>query len=196
MNKEETKVEKIQKLSKTAVTLTIVARIICLISAAIAMIFGIVILLFQPQICSQLADARERGVFEEMGFSLDEYIADESILFSSPQYFLKSITEGSSDDVTNACNAISGYCIACGVALIVLAFIIRCIGKIFKQFIDSDSPFRPEIVKKLRIPFVLITVLTVKTSLFLGLIIGLSLYCIYLIFEYGCELQKQSDETL
>ena len=29
-----------------------------------------------------------------------------------------------------------------------------------------------------------------------GLIVGIIIYCISLIFDYGCELQQQSDETL
>lgn len=29
-----------------------------------------------------------------------------------------------------------------------------------------------------------------------GLVIGMAVYCIALIFDYGCELQRESDETL
>lgn len=31
---------------------------------------------------------------------------------------------------------------------------------------------------------------------FAGLLVGVVIYCLALIFHYGCELQKQSDETL
>lgn len=94
------------------------------------------------------------------------------------------------------------------------------ISKVFGNLKASDSPFRDEIVKGLRratnvlvgggiggMVLYLIFELTVETQqnrLFFGtsgtfyvyILLGLIMKAISLIFEYGCKLQQESDETL
>lgn len=79
-------------------------------------------------------------------------------------------------------------------ALIVTA-IMHFIVKIFKRFGTNYSPFLPEVVKDIKIVAILITVLTLRSSIVLGIILGFVLWGIIQIYEYGCELQNQADET-
>lgn len=99
--------------------------------------------------------------------------------------------------------AIESPAVELGVILIVTAVLLICftvvlhfVAKVFQSLKKNDSPFRPEVVKSLKIAFVLIALLALSNSLLIGAIVSLSLWCIFLIFEYGCELQQQSDETL
>lgn len=80
-------------------------------------------------------------------------------------------------------------------SLIVTA-IMHLIVKIFKRFCDDYSPFLPETVKDLKIVSVLVTLLVLRSSIGLGIILGFILWGIIQIYEYGCDLQKESDEIL
>lgn len=88
------------------------------------------------------------------------------------------------------------YLMVLGIILICFAVVSHFLGKVFAEIKESYTPFRPEIVRNLKVVFVLVTVLTLRSSLLIGAIVGFSFWCMFQIFEYGCELQKQSDETL
>lgn len=83
-----------------------------------------------------------------------------------------------------------------GAMLICFVVVVHFVGKVFKEMKESYSPFQPSIIKSLKVVFVLVTLLALSSSLATGLIVGLALWCVIHIFEYGCELQRQSDETL
>ena len=88
------------------------------------------------------------------------------------------------------------YILTIGIVPICMAVVLHFVSKVFKDFCKSYSPFQPGIIKNLKITFVLLTVFVLKSSLLIGAIVGLAAWCVINIFEYGCELQKQSDETL
>ena len=91
---------------------------------------------------------------------------------------------------------VSGYMLAAGGMLAAMAVMLHFIGRIFRDFRESYSPFQPGLVKELKIVFVLIAVFSFKTSLLVGFLVSLALWCVIQIFDYGCELQRESDETL
>lgn len=80
-------------------------------------------------------------------------------------------------------------------ALIVTA-IMHFIVKIFKRFCNDYSPFLPEIVKDLKIVSILITLLVLRNSIGIGILSGFIFWGIIQLYEYGCDLQNQVDETL
>lgn len=61
---------------------------------------------------------------------------------------------------------------------------------------NDYSPFLPEIVKDIKIVLLLTTLLILKNSIGLGIISGFTFWGIIELYEYGCELQNQVDETL
>ena len=69
-------------------------------------------------------------------------------------------------------------------------------SRIFKDFMESYSPFQPDILKNLKIALVLIVIYVAQSDIGIALVIGMAAWCVTNIFEYGCELQRQSDETL
>jgi hypothetical protein len=93
-----------------------------------------------------------------------------------------------------------------GVAsFILLAILFKRSREIFHDISVDESPFTMKQVKRIRkiaILFLIISVLNFEgftpafSVNFAGVLGALMFWCISLIFEYGCELQKQSDETL
>lgn len=106
-------------------------------------------------------------------------------------------------------------------ALGLLGLVSMFIGKAFGKLKTLDSPFRSEIVEHLKkagqllefggvggvLMFVLLGLnsgnmnpnsvfITDSGSFFIMLLIGLVVRAVSLIFEYGCKLQQESDETL
>ncbi|MBR5116631.1 MAG: hypothetical protein IK096_06150 [Lachnospiraceae bacterium] len=70
-------------------------------------------------------------------------------------------------------------------------------GQIFDIVLCEESPFVPEVMKKMRVNFILLTaVMFLVVGFGPALIAAFLFWCIYNIFDYGCLLQSESDETL
>lgn len=182
MSESNVKIQKIQKNSNVALCLITVTKILLIACAVISFSTGCWCIGAKDYVDREWAKA---GVFTKEELSMAIQI-DGGLL--SGMIDLKSV-----DSVA----------VTVGVTLLIAAVMMICftvvlhfVAKVFKVLKESDSPFRPEIVKSLKIAFVLTALLVLQSSLLIGAIVALSLWCIFLIFEYGCELQQQSDETL
>ncbi len=80
--------------------------------------------------------------------------------------------------------------------LLMLTVIMHFIARIFNKIYNDYSPFLPEIVKDLKVVSVLFTLLILQGSIGFGIIAGFIFWGIIQLYEYGCELQNQVDETL
>ncbi len=182
----EGKIGKIQKSSKIAFAIARVLKIIFIVTSVIAILAGIFLIGFKGLINSEIDRAVARGEFtieeimpvvdEEAGFEM--FIADQIM---KNGYFSETM---------------GAYLITIGVRLICLAVVVHFIGKVFREIEESYSPFKPQIVKSIKVAFILITLLSLENSLLIGIMVGFSLWSVVNIFKYGCELQKMSDETL
>lgn len=82
-------------------------------------------------------------------------------------------------------------------ALLMSIAVVYIIRKIFVELEQSETPFSPAILKKLRILFIVITVACfVTTGLGAGVIALLITRSVYCILDYGCVIQTEVDETL
>ncbi|MCR5686353.1 MAG: hypothetical protein K6G81_13230 [Lachnospiraceae bacterium] len=86
------------------------------------------------------------------------------------------------------------FCAAVLCALALVAVII--IRSAFTEIEKSDTPFKAEIMQKIKIAGILVTIITLADSVGTAAIVGLTFWCVYCIFDYGMELQKSADETL
>lgn len=80
------------------------------------------------------------------------------------------------------------------IALTLTAIII--LRNAFVAVEKSDTPFTEDILKKIKIAGIIVTVITLTSSIGTAAIVGLTFWCVYCIFDYGTVLQKESDETL
>ncbi len=85
--------------------------------------------------------------------------------------------------------------ITAALAGLVLAILV-ILRKIFLDVKNSDTPYRPEILRRIKITGILVTVFGVLCAPMIGFLGMLLAWCIYCIFDYGIELQKNEDETL
>ncbi len=86
------------------------------------------------------------------------------------------------------------FCAAaiCALALVAVIYLKDTFAEIEK----SETPFKPEILSKIKVTGILVTIITSASSIGVAAIVGLSFWCVYCIFDYGLELQKSADETL
>lgn len=88
------------------------------------------------------------------------------------------------------------FLISCALLSLMVTAIMHFIVKIFKRLGSDYSPFLPEVVKDLKIVSVLATLLILRNSIGMGIISGFIFWGIVQLYEYGCDLQNQADETL
>lgn len=180
MNENNLKIKKIQKSSKAAFTVTNIVKIFLIVAAVILLITGFIMIGRQEFFNASFDAALRYGEFtvEEFDWAFEGQMLQH--MMEDGQIAL----------------ALGLYLTEMGVVLVYFTVVLHFVGKVFKIFQESYSPFQPKVIRNLRITFILLTLYTLSTSLGIGLIAGLASWCVLNIFEYGCELQKQSDETL
>lgn len=179
MNGENVKIEKIKKSSKVALVISNICKILVIACSAACLLGGCVIFGFREKLNILFASGLETIVIPEKDLNHLEKVIGTALIESG-----------------HIADALGIYVFEMCVILVCLAVVFHFVGKTFKVITENDSPFCPEIIKNLKISFILITVLELTSSLLIGLLIGVAAWCVISIFEYGCELQKQSDETL
>lgn len=178
MKEEKVIIDKIQRTCKIGAVLTMIVKIFCMVMSGITILTGLFIM------CNKWLD----GVIAHAVASGDLQIQDLEVLENALLEYM--LEEGSFTFV------IGVELIVMGIIVICTAVIVHFVGKVFKEIRESYSPFRQSVIKNLKVIFVLVTLLALNNSLAIALIVGLAFWCVIQIFEYGCELQRQSDETL
>ena len=179
MNEERAIIEKIQKTSKIGCIVTNVVKIFCIVMSVVTILMG----------CILVGESKRINVVLGEAIGEDQHFIDGMDLLEETLY--QTLME-KGDFAT----VLGVELLVMGAILICTAIVVHFVRKVFREMGESYSPFQLSIVKNLKVAFVLVTLLTLSSSLAIALIVGLSLWCVIHIFEYGCELQRQSDETL
>ena len=100
--------------------------------------------------------------------------------------------------------------VQCGLMLAML-YTLR---SIFAGISEDDTPFEKKHVKRIKWVALFTLLMSVASDIFNGIVyififggeswsitvelpmVAVAIYCIALVFDYGCQLQQQSDETL
>ncbi len=183
MNEQNNKMEKIKRISNIAMRISVICKVF-MIMAAVVTFMGGIILLAVPRAGNEwdrLREVVESGQFNVdirlFGFDVSTDIAGGAANF---------------DKLALA----TGFMFVMCVLFVLFALTLHYVAKVFKEIRDSDSPFRPAVLKRLRMTFILIVLMSSQNSLFFGVVVAIALWCVYCIVDYGCELQRLSDETL
>lgn len=98
------------------------------------------------------------------------------------------------------------FFLSCLGAFICILFALYNAKKIFSCISKGISPFTKSTASRIRkialwiIAYAIISVISIFNSsfgsFFISCLFAFILFCISLIFDYGCELQKEVDETL
>ena len=180
------KVQKIQKSSRIALKAARAVKVILIVAAVLALSTGAMMIAFQDPINREVEKAVSRGDFtrEEIMPRLEDSAGFE-------MHLVAHLTrDGYFSEVLGT------YLFTIGIMLGLFAVVMHFIGKVFQEIQVSYSPFQPGIVKSVKVAFIMITLFSLESNLLIGITVGFSLWSVVNIFEYGCELQKQSDETL
>ena len=90
--------------------------------------------------------------------------------------------------------------IVCVVAKLALYFAVLTIaGRMFRDFSREDSPFRQIHIRRMRWIALLIflaSFINLFSIQLTGWMAALLIWCVSAVFDYGCQLQQESDETL
>lgn len=180
MREEILTIEKIQKSGKIALTITTIAKVVAIVAAVLTCLAGVLLIGVRNTVNAGFYKCVEEGILPR----------EEIMTGFEGEMVSRLIQDGYIAETAGV------YAITAGVIMICLAVVMHFIGKVFKEIKESYSPFTSNVLKNLKVSFVLITVLSLESSLLIGLVTGFSLWCVYRVFEYGCILQRQSDETL
>ena len=188
MKNTNTKIEAIRRSASVTAKVLNVIRIILTVGAVIALVSGIVCLCMQNR-----ADAG--SVLYDNGSVriLPPVTADMAA---------QAAVDGEGFDFINDLNIENVMvwaglnCIAAAVLIAAVTAVIVLIRRMFVELKDSDTPFTESVQKRLKITGILVTVIVFMKSIGMAAIVALSFWCLYCIFGYGVELQKNEDETL
>lgn len=178
MKKTKTTTERIKSMSRVLSIILKIARICCYVGIGISVV----------------------GVIYSMIFgNIDLLVLNGNIVVHSP---FNSADLSGIDTTHLIYLAVFGI-----IALGLMANLFRQAGNIFKDISQDSTPFEMKHVKRIKRIAVIYLIISLfdfeksgaSTSITLnivGIVGALMFWCIALIFEYGCELQKESDETL
>ena len=183
MSESNTKIEKIRKSSKAAYVVTNISKVFLIVCSILTILAGMLVIGLGGILNASLGRAIEDGAMQESGLASLESIFERDL-------GRRLMEEG------NYALAIGIYVIIFGITVILLALVLHFVSRIFRDFMESYSPFRPGILKNMKITLALIVFYTAQSGLGMALVVAMASWCVMNIFEYGCELQRQSDETL
>ena len=183
MSESNTKIEKIKKSSKAAYVVTNISKVFLIVCSILTILAGMLVIGLGGILNASLGRAIEDGAMQESGLASLESIFERDL-------GRRLMEEG------NYALAIGIYVIIFGITMLLLALVLHFVSRIFKDFMESYSPFRPGILKNMKITLALIVFYTAQSGLGMALVVAMASWCVMNIFEYGCELQRQSDETL
>lgn len=178
MKNEKSTIEKIKSASRAVAIVLQLARVCCFIGVGV-LTAGI--------------------IYVALCGNTDLLILHGKVLLRSPYDMMNTFGAGSAKIILVSVVAI--------VALNLLAVLFKNARDIFRDMRRDDSPFEMKQVKRIRkiaVLFFIISMMDFESQGFsmsltlnlLGIVGALMFWCISLVFEYGCELQLQSDETL
>jgi len=178
MNSSNTITHKIKSMSKALSIILKFARIFCYIGIGVSVSGLIYVLIFG---------------------NIDLFVLNGDVIIRSP------FTNSSLKDMDFTQLITTAVVGIVGMALMANLFLQA--QNIFKDISKDGSPFEMKHVKRIKrvaILYLIISLLDSETSAvsisisfnMVGIVGALMFYCIALIFEYGCALQKESDEIL
>ena len=180
---ENSKIEKIKKSAGITAKVLKAVSIILMVGMILAMVGGI------TTMCLRVGD--EGKTVEVFGKSITVH---GMVNFADLSIHRFDILEGLDIQDPFILAGLNCFCAAVICALAMVAVIL--LKRTFTSIETSDTPFKPEILQKIRLTGILVTIITLTSSIGIAAIVGLTFWCLYCIFDYGTELQKDADETL
>lgn len=192
MREEELKLEKIKKSCNITAKVAFALEIILIVATVLCVVGGSICFAFSSQIDQGFAVAMSQADKEEMVGSFAS--VDETSFGGLLQFTFNTdnlIENGEYGKVSGT------YCFVGAAICAMVAVAFDMLRRIFKTIKTSETPFEEEVLKKLKVMFIVITVeILLMSGVGEALILGLICWSVYNIMDYGFTLQKEIDETL
>lgn len=176
------KIANIKKSADTTAKVVNVFAILMRVVAVMTFVAAIIIFCYSKQIDGYISATD--GHWELSTGTTTQIISRQGASFVETFNFMNFSTWA-------ACNAL--YASVMAVAISVALSILR---KTFIAVKESETPFNEDVLKKMRATGIIVSILVILSSVGIGVCVALSFWCLYSIFSYGIELQKNEDETL
>ncbi len=207
MNAKTEKIARIKKSCKIGMIICRILSIICIVGA-VASLIGMITMLVVPDTILEgasvatgdaYASVQEDLSLTESDITIDDLtndaggialgpFAEESGLPGMANPFLKEASFSTQ---------ILFVTIFAAVLCALGAFIWFLFSQVFSVIQKEESPFADTVMNKLKINFILLTVmLGISIGIGAAAVAAFLFWCIYNIFDYGRLLQVESDETL
>lgn len=193
---ENVKLEKIRKSCSVGEKVSTVFCIIAIVGCVMAIVAGIAIINMGSEFDDKVIQMSNSGVvdignkigsYQIMGISL----GDPSNIRSD----VPAIQEALKDHPYSV--EVSMYCFLIAGMTAIIAVMMRVTGSVFALIRKEDNPFTDNVIKRVLIVMIVLSVLLFLTSgVSLGVLCGILTWVVYTVLDYGKALQIQADETL
>ena len=179
---ENTKIQKIKKSAGTTAKVLKVIKTIILVGMICCIVGGVFTMLIQKD---------ELGTFSILGRPITVHgMVDIENVNVGGFEFLKVF------NIDNPFILAGLNCLVAAVICLAAYIVVNVIRNAFIEIESSDTPFTKNVMNHIKVAGILVTVLICTASFGYALIVGLTFWCIYNVFDYGMELQTEADETL
>ena len=201
MREQEQKLANVRKSCDVARKVTKVFSILLIVATVLCLISGITVFAARDKINEHITvETFDDGIlrFRIAGDGFDEtsgYITMDDIssdgLIGVNFDLEKIASEGKVSQL------LMGECFGGFIVCMIMTAIFIMIQKAFILIKDSETPFHPAVLKRLKLVFVIISIAALLFSgLGTAVMCGIVSWCIYCILDYGFILQQEVDETL
>lgn len=196
MNEQIIKLDKVKKSCKAVKIVSMILFVLTLAGTLLTLITGIVFMnsgsKYDDSLQSFLSNENTRITF---GDGIIKYSEDGKTFVSNLRSDVSSLDEKLSD--MSLTFSVGIFCMVIAVIFITISVPIYCFYSVFNLISKEESPFSDRVIKRLRICFVVITVvLFLTTNNGVAILSAFFTWALYTIMDYGRILQIQSDETL
>ena len=201
MREQELKLANVKKSCDVARKVTKVFSILLIVASVLCLISGITIFAVRDDVNDHITiEGAQDGVLrftfaadgmEEVGgyVTVDDITTNGLI---GVKFDLEKVAnEG------DVAELLMGECYGGFIICVIMTAIFIMIQKAFILIKESDTPFHPAVLKRLKLVFVIITIAALLfAEIGTAVICGIVFWCIYCILDYGFVLQQEVDETL
>lgn len=183
--------KQIQKFSNQALKWSKIIKIIGRVAAIITALFTITMFIFL------LTGWAEDFVIEHADFfnkiKIDAPSDKEFLAIKSEVSLIELISMKKFDDLLVYLIGEGSYAT---VMCILILLGLRFFDNLFIKLSKAESPFNKEYINDIKKVFIIVGIISICSSIFIGIFISLALVCFYYIYKIGCDLQEENDEMI
>lgn len=193
MDNDNAKLERIKKSCRVGAKVTRILMIIMIVATVIGIAGGITILKMGPKYDEMAIATGNEQAFSSHGSSFS--VLNMNMELDSMKSDIPALQEYIDNSPLAASHGITILSIS--LASILAIVLLAMTNATFKKMSESDTPFTPEIKKRILITMIILAVAVGLTmGLSEGALIVILAWIVTSILDYGISLQQQYDETL